>query len=45
MLNVMYDIPSRTDIQKCVITKEVLDKKEEPILVTADRKKKREETA
>lgn len=42
MLNVMYDIPSRTDIVKCVITKEVIDKKEEPIIVTEDRKKKSE---
>ncbi len=42
MLNVMYDIPSRSDITKCVITKDVIDKKEEPILVTEDRKKKSE---
>jgi ATP-dependent Clp protease ATP-binding subunit ClpX len=42
MLNVMYDIPSRTDITKCVITKEVIEKKEEPIIVTEDRKKKSE---
>ncbi|MDD2360565.1 MAG: ATP-dependent Clp protease ATP-binding subunit ClpX, partial [Syntrophaceticus schinkii] len=40
MLNVMYDIPSRDDITKCVITKEVIEKKEEPIQVTEDRKKK-----
>lgn len=45
MLNVMYEIPSRGDITKCMITREVIDKKEEPILVTVDRKKKREETA
>lgn len=42
MLNVMYDIPSRNDITKCVITKEVIEKKEEPIRVTEDRKKKSE---
>lgn len=42
MLNVMYDIPSRKEITKCVITKDVIDKKEEPILVTEDRKKKSE---
>ena len=42
MLNVMYDIPSRNDITKCVITKEVIEKKEDPILVTEDRKKKSE---
>ncbi len=45
MLDVMYEIPSRGDIVKCVITKDVIYKKEKPILVTADRKKKREETA
>jgi ATP-dependent Clp protease ATP-binding subunit ClpX len=46
MLNVMYEIPTRNDITKCVITKEVIEKKEEPIKVTEDRKKKtREETA
>jgi len=45
MLEVMYEIPSRNDITKCMITKEVVAKKEEPIMVTVDRKKKREETA
>lgn len=45
MLGVMYDIPSRVDIAKCVVTKDVMEKKEEPILITIDRKKKKEETA
>lgn len=45
LLEVMYEIPSRNDITKCMITKEVVAKKEEPIMVTVDRKKKREETA
>ncbi len=45
MLNVMYDIPSRTDVTKCIITKDVVQKKEEPLLVTVDKKKKKEETA
>ncbi len=45
MLEVMYEIPSRNDITKCMITKDVIAKKEEPIMVTVDRKKKREETA
>lgn len=45
MLDVMYDIPSRDDIAKCTITKDVVDKKEQPILVTVDRKKKKEVTA
>jgi ATP-dependent Clp protease ATP-binding subunit ClpX len=45
MLEVMYEIPSRNDITKCMITKDVIAKKEDPIMVTVDRKKKREETA
>ncbi|CVK20986.1 MULTISPECIES: ATP-dependent Clp protease ATP-binding subunit ClpX [Sporomusa] len=46
MRNVMYDIPSRTDIAKCIVTKEVILNKEEPILVAAERKtKKKEESA
>lgn len=41
MLNVMYDVPSRDDVAKCVVTKEVVLKKEEPLLVTTDAKKRR----
>ncbi len=44
MLDVMYDIPSRTDIVKVVVTKDVVNKGDQPILVTQERKKK-EETA
>ena len=40
MLNVMYDLPSRNDVTKCVITQEVVMKKEEPLLVMADKVKK-----
>lgn len=46
MRNVMYEVPSRTDVAKCTVTKEVVLSKEEPILVTVDRKnKKKEESA
>jgi ATP-dependent Clp protease ATP-binding subunit ClpX len=46
MRNVMFEVPSRTDITKCIVTKEVVQNKEEPILVTIDRKnKKKEESA
>lgn len=51
MLEVMYDMPSRTDIAKCVVTREVVENHEEPLLVTTqDRskprsKKQKEETA
>lgn len=47
MMDVMYELPSRSDISKCVITKEVILNREEPITVTSDRKKgkKKEVTA
>lgn len=40
MLDIMYEIPSRDDIEKCVITKETIENKVEPTLVLSDRKKK-----
>ena len=47
MLDVMYELPRRSDIAKCVVTKEVVLNREEPILVTVERKKgkKKEVTA
>jgi len=33
MLEVMYDIPSQQDIKECVISEEVVLKKERPILI------------
>jgi len=33
MLEVMYDVPSETDIKECVISEEVVLKKEKPILI------------
>ncbi|MEN6412442.1 MAG: ATP-dependent Clp protease ATP-binding subunit ClpX [Veillonellales bacterium] len=46
MRNVMYEVPSRTDVAKCTVTRDVVLSKEEPILVTMDRKsKKKEESA
>ena len=47
MLDIMYELPHRTDIAKCVVTKEVVMNREEPIIVTSDRKKgkKKEVTA
>ncbi len=52
MLNVMYEMPTRTDVAKCVVTREVVENHEEPLLVTSqDRakprtgKKQKEETA
>jgi ATP-dependent Clp protease ATP-binding subunit ClpX len=40
MLEVMYEVPSRIDITKVLITKEVISKKEKPLLVTVDAKRR-----
>jgi ATP-dependent Clp protease ATP-binding subunit ClpX len=34
LLNVMYELPSQTNVSKCVITKDVVEKNIEPTLVT-----------
>ena len=36
MLDVMYDLPTRADVKKCIITKNSVTKGERPILVMAD---------
>ena len=33
MTDIMFEIPSRDDIRKCVITKSTVDKEAEPALV------------
>jgi ATP-dependent Clp protease ATP-binding subunit ClpX len=49
MLEIMYDIPSRGDVSKCIMTKDSVLGEVPPMLVTAERKpgagKKKEETA
>ena len=40
MLEVMYDVPSRLDVTKVLITRDVIEKKEKPLLVTVDAKRK-----
>jgi len=47
MMEVMYEIPSREDITKVIVTKEVILNKEEPLIVTGEskKKKKKEESA
>jgi len=42
MLNVMYEIPSRGDIAKCTITAGTVLRKEPPLIITVERKKKKE---
>ncbi|AVX19833.1 MAG: ATP-dependent Clp protease ATP-binding subunit ClpX [Bacillota bacterium] len=41
MLDVMYEIPSRDDIEKVVITADCILKKEQPLIITAEKKKKK----
>ena len=36
LLEVMYDLPSRTDVVKCMVDKEVVMRKVTPTLVTED---------
>ena len=45
MRNVMYEIPSRDNIAKCTIARETVVDRQEPIIMTMDRKKKKEVTA
>ncbi|MGI6547116.1 MAG: ATP-dependent Clp protease ATP-binding subunit ClpX [Bacillota bacterium] len=46
MLDVMYDIPSRGDVARCVVTEEVVTKGEQPLLISVESESERkEETA
>jgi ATP-dependent Clp protease ATP-binding subunit ClpX len=46
MMNLMYEMPSRSDIKRCVITKNMIEANEEPLLIAVEtRKKKKEESA
>ena len=38
MMDIMYEIPGRTDVLKCVITKETI-RNNKPMLVVGDTKK------
>ncbi|NLO89084.1 MAG: ATP-dependent Clp protease ATP-binding subunit ClpX [Clostridia bacterium] len=40
MLDVMYDLPSRSDVAKCIITEDVIKHKKDPILILKDSGKK-----
>lgn len=40
MLDIMYEMPSRDEIEKCVITKETIENKGEPTLVLSDKSKR-----
>lgn len=46
MMDLMFEIPSRNDIKKCLITKEMVEGTSDALLTTVEpRKKKKEETA
>jgi ATP-dependent Clp protease ATP-binding subunit ClpX len=34
MLNIMYEIPSRTDVQKCIVTADTVRERKEPVIIT-----------
>jgi len=38
MLDIMYELPNMKDVEKCVITKDVVEKGEEPIFIKAEKK-------
>jgi ATP-dependent Clp protease ATP-binding subunit ClpX len=38
MLDIMYELPNRKEIGKCVITKDVVEKGEEPIFIKTEKK-------
>jgi len=40
MLDIMYEIPSREDVEKCIITKDTILNSAEPTLIVSDVKKK-----
>jgi len=35
MLGIMYELPSRHDVQQCIITEETITQRKEPTLITA----------
>ncbi len=43
MRNVMYEVPSRDDVNKCVVTEEVVMQHADPVLVCEGSKKKKKE--
>jgi ATP-dependent Clp protease ATP-binding subunit ClpX len=41
MLDIMYEIPSRTDVKECIITEEVILNKAQPIYLPKKEDKKK----
>jgi ATP-dependent Clp protease ATP-binding subunit ClpX len=40
LLPIMFELPSRTDVAECVVTREVVEQKKEPMLILKKNKKK-----
>jgi ATP-dependent Clp protease ATP-binding subunit ClpX len=38
MLDIMYDLPEKKNVQKCIITKDVVEKGKEPLFLKVDKK-------
>ncbi len=36
MIDIMYDLPNKKDVDKCIITKDAVEKKSEPIFIKSD---------
>jgi ATP-dependent Clp protease ATP-binding subunit ClpX len=34
MLNIMYEVPSRTDVRKCIVSAETVLERKDPAIVT-----------
>ena len=45
ILDVMFEIPSMENVQKCIVTEEVIEKKAEPTLIYKEEEKKEEKEA
>lgn len=45
LMEIMYEIPSRSDIDKCIITPGVVKKEEKPKLLTSGKRRKKEVSA
>jgi ATP-dependent Clp protease ATP-binding subunit ClpX len=45
LLDVMFELPSRTDVDKCVVTRETIDRGLRPTLVTTGGSETLEESA
>jgi ATP-dependent Clp protease ATP-binding subunit ClpX len=38
MLDIMYDLPAKKNIEKCIVTKDVIENAKEPLFIKADKK-------